>query len=229
MDAETFTELALRVIAGEATVEDRAALERELSAEPARRAGFDQLALTLNALRSAAPLNEAALASAPELPAYRVHELRTQVRRHFGPLKAVRHTPLLDALRWIFAGGGLAGLATLIVLLCFANRTIEVGSYANDLVRSGEHPLTQADLPAAKLLSFEQDAGFDAWQNQPLAWYEHAKIWVDNEHDQLHIVKRVDHGHIVSITQPLATADDPQRAEEAQRAQIQQAVQDLQR
>jgi hypothetical protein len=223
MDADTFTELALRVIAGEATVEDRAALDRELSAEPGRRAEFDQLALTLDALRSAAPMNEAALASAPELPAYRVHELRSAVRRHFGPLKAVRHTPLLDALRWIFAGGGLAGLATLIVLFCLSNRTIEVGSYADDLVRSGEHPLTQADLPAAKLLSFEHDAEFDAWQNQPLAWYEHAKIWVDNEHDQLHIVKRLGHGHVVSETQPLAPTND------GQRTQIQQAVQSLSR
>ena len=228
MDADTFTELALRVIAGEATGDDRATLEREL-ADPARRAEYDQLALTFAAMRTAAPMNESSRAITPELPAYRVGELRGAARRHFGLIATGRHTPLLDALRWLFAGGGLVGLALLIVLLCFSNRAIEVGSYADDLVRSGEHPLTQADLPAAKLLSFEHDADFDAWQNQSLAWYEHAKIWVDNEHDQLHIVKRVDHGHIVSITQPLATADDPQRAEEAQRAQIQQAVQDLQR
>jgi hypothetical protein len=221
MDAETFTELALRVIAGEATADERATLERELSAVPSRHAEFEQLALTLDALRTAAPMTEAALASAPELPAHRVHELRSAVRRHFGPLTAVRHTPLLDALRWLFAGGGLAGLAAIVVLFCFANRTIEVGSYTDDLVRSGEHPLTQADLGTAKLLSFEHDAEFDSWQNQPLAWYEHAKIWVDNEHDQLHILKRVDHGHIESVTQPLAPTDD------AQRAQILQVVQSL--
>jgi hypothetical protein len=220
MDVETFTELALRAIAGEATVEDRAALEREL-ADPARRAEFEQLALTFDALRTAAPMTAAVPVATPELPAHRVGELRTAVRRHFGPLKAVRHTPVLDALRWLFAGGGLVGLATLIVLLCFANRTIEVGSYADDLVRNGEHPLTQADLPAAKLLSFQQDADFDSWQNQPLAWYEHAKIWVDNEHDQLHIIKRVDHGHVVSLTEPLALNEDDQRA------QILQAVHDL--
>jgi hypothetical protein len=223
MDAETFTERALRVIAGEATADERATLERELSAGPSRRAEFDQLALTLNALRTAAPLNEAAQATAPELPAYRVHELRTAVRRHFGPLTAVRHTPVLDALRWLFAGGGLAGLATLIVLLCFANRTIEVGLYKSDLERNGDQQLTQEQIPTAKLVTFDSDAPFDAFQNQPLAWYEHAKIWVDNEHDQLHVVKRVDHGHIVSFTQPLAPSDD------AQRAQILQAVQDLQR
>ena len=221
MDADTFTELALRVIAGEAIGDDHATLERELSADPSRRAEFDQFALTFDAIRTAAPLNEAALAAAPELPAHRVGELRGAVRRHFGPIATGRHTPLLDALRWLFAGGGLAGLATLVVLLCLSNRTIEVGSYADDLVRNGDHPLTQADLGAAKLLTFEKDADFDIWQNQSLAWYEHAKIWVDNEHDQLHILKRVDHGHIVSVSQPLAPTDD------AQRAQILQAVQDL--
>jgi hypothetical protein len=224
MDAETFTELALRVIAGEASADERATLERELSADPARRAEFDQLALALNALRTAAPMNEAALATAPELPAHRVHELRGAVRRHFGPLTAVRHTPLLDALRWLFAGGGLAGLATLIVLFCFANRTVEVGCYADDsaLMRNGDHPfITQADAPNVKLLTFDRDAEFDAWQSQPLAWYEHAKIWVDNEHDQLHIVKRLGHGEVVSQTQPLAASDADQRA------QIQQAVQSL--
>ncbi len=229
MEAEPFTELALRVIAGEGTPDDRAALEREFATAPSRHAEFDQLASLFDALRTAAPMNEAVLATAPELPAHRVGELRGAVRRHFGFIATGRHTPLLDALRWLFAGGGLVGLATLIALLSFSNRTVEVGGYADDLVRSGEHPLTQADLPAAKLLTFDHDAEFDTWQNQPLAWYEHAKIWVDNEHDLLHIVKRVDHGHVVSVTQPLATSDDSQKAQDAQRAQIQQAVLDLQK
>ena len=223
MDADTFTELALRVVAGEASADERATLERELSADPSRRAEFAQLALTFDALRTVAPMNAAALASAPGLPAHRVGELRTAVRRHFGPLRAVRHTPMLDALRWLFAGGGLAGLAALVVLLCLSNRTIEYGGYADSLERDGVHSLTQADMPVANFVTFQQDAEFDAWQNQPLAWYEHAKVWVDNEHDQLHIIKRVNHGHIVSLTQPLAPSDD------AQRAQILQAVQDLQK
>ena len=222
MDADTFTELALRVIAGEASADERAALEREL-ADSSLRAEFDQLALTFNAIRTAAPMNAAAQATAPELPAYRVHELRSAVRRHFGPLTAVRHTPLLDALRWLFAGGGLAGLATLVVLFCFANRTVEVGLYKSDLERNADKNITQQDIPTAKLVTFDKDAEYDSFQSQPLAWYEHAKIWVDNEHDLLHITKRVDHGQVVSVAQPLAPNEDDQRA------QIQQAVQDLQK
>jgi hypothetical protein len=224
MDAVAFNELALRVIAGEATADERAALQQELASSAGRRDEFAGLELAFEAARLAG----AARATAPELPLHRVIELRTAVRRHFGPVKTRKPVDaLLDALRWLFAGGGLVGLATLIVLLCLSNRTIEVGSYATDLVRSGGHPLTQADLPTAQFRTFDYDADFDKWQNQPLAWYEHAKIWVDNERDQLHIVKRIGHGEIVSETRPLATSDDPQRAQELQRAQIQQVVQSL--
>jgi len=225
MDAETFTDLALRVIAGEATADERAALERELSGDAARRAEFEQLALALDTLRTVAPMTEAARASEPALPAHRVGDLRTAVRRHFGPAAArqKRSQPVLDALRWLFAGGGLAGLAALVVVLCFSNRTIEVGLYGSDLTRGGSQGFSAQDMPAAKLVTFEQDAPFDAWQSQPLPWYEHAKIWVDNDHDQLHIVRRLGYGHIVSETQPLAPTL------EAQRAQIQQVIQSLAR
>jgi hypothetical protein len=221
MDAETFTDLALRVIAGEATADERTTLERELAGDAARRAEFEQL----DALLTVAPMTEAARATAPELPAHRVQELRTAVRQSFGPVGARRKpsTPVLDAFRWLFAGGGLVGLAAIIVVLCFSNRTIEVGLYGSDLTRGGDQGLSAQDVPAAKLVTFDQDAPFDAWQNRSLAWYEHAKIWVDNEHDQLHIVRRVGYGHVVIETQPLAPTND------AQRAQIQQAVQSLSR
>ena len=130
---------------------------------------------------------------------------------------------MLDAFRWLFAGGGLVGLAAIIVVLCFSNRTIEVGLYSSDLTRDGGRGLTAQAVPAAQLVTFDQDAAFDAWQNQPLAWYERAKIWVDNEHDQLHIVRRLGHGHIVIETQPLASSTEDQRA------QIRQVVQSLQK
>ena len=219
MDAETFTDLALRVLAGEATADERATFERELAGNSAH---LEQLA-QLEALRTAVPMTDAARATEPALPAHRVNELRTAVQQHFGPVAARKSSPMLDAFRWLFAGGGLVGLAAIIVLLCFSNRTIEVGLYGTDLARGGDQGLSAQDVPTAKLVTFDQDAPFDAWQDQPLAWYEHAKVWVDNDHDQLHIVRRIGHGHVVSETQPLATAGD------AQRAQIRQAVQDLSR
>jgi hypothetical protein len=96
-------------------------------------------------------------------------------------------------------------------MFCFANRTVEVGFYGSDLSRTrGYESLTPQDFSSAKLLTFDQDAPFDQWQNQPLAWNEHAKIWVDNEHDLLHIVHRVRTGQVVTETQPLAPTNEGQ-------------------
>lgn len=226
MDAESFTDLALRVIAGEATVDERRALESECNATPARREEFSQLQRTSDLLRATAPMAEAARATEPALPAHRVNELRTAVRQHFGPA-AVRErstAPFANwfpALRWLFAGSGAAGMAFAVVIFCFANRTISVGLYGTDLERGGDQALSATDVPAAKIVAFNQDAPFDQWQNQPLAWNERAKIWVDNEHDLLHITHRVSHGQVVTETQPLAPSN------RGQREQIKKVVESL--
>ncbi len=227
MDADSFNDLALRVLAGEATDNERRDLAAELSAHPERRAEFERLKLTHDLLRLAVPMTQAVSATEPELPAHRRNELRTAVRQHFGPVaqrkSAASPSTLISALRWIFAGGGATALATVAVLLIFSNRSIEVGLYATDQVRSIDSSLSAGDIPAARLLTFDQDAPFDQWQNQSLAWYEHAKIWVDNEHDLLHIVQRVAHGQIVIRTLPLAPTA------EGQRDQIKQVVDSLQK
>jgi hypothetical protein len=173
-------------------------------------------------LRATAPMTEASRATEPELPAYRVGELRTAVRQHFGPAASrQKSSGWTNVLRWILAGGGTTALTVLVVVLNLSGRTIEVGMYQSDAMRNGEATLAAQDIPAAKMITFDQDAPFDQWQNQPLAWYERAKIWVDNEHDLLHIVRRVDHGNVHVETQPLAPTD------EGQREQIKQAVESL--
>ena len=68
MDAESFTDLALRVIAGEATDADRRALEAECSPAPARRDEFEQLKLTHEVLRATAPMAQAAQRPRPDFP-----------------------------------------------------------------------------------------------------------------------------------------------------------------
>ena len=224
MDADSFNALALRVIAREATDDERRALDAELASAPAHRAEFEQMKITHDVLRAAAPLAESTRATTPELPAHRVGELRTAVRQQFGAAtraKASGSTVWAHLLRWVFGGGALAALGFALAMFCFANRTIEVGMYGADQVR-GEQGLSARDVPAAQVLTFDQDAPFDAWQNAPLAWNEHAKIWVDNEHDLLYIVRRVRHGQVVLETQPLAPTD------EGQREQIRQVVAGLQ-
>jgi hypothetical protein len=226
MDAETFTDLALRVIAHEATDEERRALETALAEDPARREEFAQLKIAHDVLRTTAPMTEAVRATAPVLPGHRLNELRTAVRQHFGPeLEKKPDAPFatwIPAFRWLFGGAGVATLAYALVIFCFANQEIEVGMYGSGMVRGpGDQPLTAGDLPGAKLLTFDQDAPFDKWQDAPLAWNERAKIWIDNDHDQLHVVHRQAHGEIMMETLPLAPNG------EAQREQIQKAVEAL--
>jgi hypothetical protein len=225
MDVESFNDLALRVIAGEATVTERQALEAELSAHPERRDDFEQTKIMHDVLRTTAPMMEAARATEPALPAYRVGELRTAVRQHFGPAASRQNNSgvWVNALRWILAGGGATALTVLIVVLNLSGRTIEVGMYQTDAMRDGKVTLVAQDIPAAKIITFDQDASFDQWQSESLKWYERAKIWVDNEHDVLNIVRRVDHGNIQIEHQPLAPTD------EGQREQIKQAVDSLQK
>src|SRR5258706_14700675 len=129
MDAESFHDLALRVLAGEATDDERRALDAELTSAPAHHEEFAQLKLTHEILRTTAPMAEATRATTPELPAYRVNELRTAVRQHFGPAancekKATRSGGWVPALRWFFTGSGVAALGFAIVIFCFANRSI---------------------------------------------------------------------------------------------------------
>jgi anti-sigma factor RsiW len=221
--SNAFTDLALRVITGEASVDDRRAFEAEIAANPDRREEFAELQTTHRLLCVAVPMTEAAQATGPELPAYRLNELRTAVRQHFGPVanRAGKSFSPLLVLRWIFAGGAAAVIGTIMVMILFSNSTVEIGLYRTDLMRGDNAALTPENVPAAKIMAFDADAPFDQWQAQPLAWYQHAKIWVDNEHDLLHIVRRGPNGQITTLTQPLAESD------EAQREQIQQAVQDL--
>ena len=226
MDAESFTDLALRVIAREATDDECRALEAELVSAPDCREEFEQLKLTHKIVRVAAPLMQAAQATTPELPAHRVNELRTAVRQHFGPAanRKKNRVPFgewVPVMRWLFAGSGLATLGFAVALFVFANRSVEVGLYQTDSVRGGDQGLSAEDVPSARLLTFDADAPFDQWQNQPLTWYERAKVWVDNEHDLLHVVQRVRHGQILMETYPLAPTN------EGQREQIKQVVETL--
>ena len=218
MDAATFTELALRVIAREASDEDRRALEAELAATPPRRDEFEQMRIAHDVLRLTAPALEATHATGPELPAHRVGELRTVVRQHFGPAvsryKAESGSPAFKfILRWIFGGTGVAALGLAVAVACLANRTVEIGLYGSDQVRGGSEPLAQADVPSARIVAFDRDEPFDHWQAAPLAWNERAKIWIDNERDLIHIKRRVHIGQVVMETRPLAPTNEGERAQ----------------
>jgi hypothetical protein len=208
MDTDTFTGLALRVLAREATEEERRALDAEMSSHPEYREKFGQLGGAHDLLRAVAPMTGAALAKEPELPVYRLNELRTAVRQHFGPAArraGAEKKPgwLTPALRWILGSGVVTTLAVVVVLISLSDQSVEVGLYRSDQMRGGETSVAPADVPMARIVTFDQDAPFDQWKKE-LGWNQHAKIWIDNEKDLLHIVRRDREGHLVEQTEPLA-------------------------
>src|SRR5882762_7899340 len=150
MDADTLTDLALRVLAREATEDERRTLEAKLASDPGSREEFAQLKITHDVLRLTASMTQAARAVEPPLPGHRLNELRTAVRQHFGPAKTgYRSTApsrlFSPALRWLFAGGATTVLGLGTVLFCLADRSIEVGLYQTGLVRGPETALSAQD------------------------------------------------------------------------------------
>ncbi len=227
MDAESFTNLALRVLAREATDEERRALDAAMTSNLAYREEFSQLKIAHEVLRILAPMTEATQAREPELPAYRLNELRTAVRQHFGPANQRastmnNHGLLTPALRWLLGGGVMTALAIVVVLMSFSDRMVEIGLYQTDTVRGGDTPFSSADVPAAHVVTFNQDAPFDQWK-KTLGWNQHAKVWIDNENDLLHVVRRDKNGQIIEQTEPLAPTNREQRE------QISRAVESLQK
>jgi hypothetical protein len=214
MDIDSFTDLALRVLAREATEEEHRAMDAELASSPAYREKFDQLKAAHDILRAVAPMTNAVTAQEPELPAYRLNELRTAVHQHFGPATTrnsveKKYGLLTPALRWLLSGGVMTALAIVVILMSFSDRSVEVGLYRTNLLRGGDTALSPADIPAAHLITFDQDAPFDQWK-KGLAWNQHAKIWIDNENDLLHIIRRDKDGHLIEQTEPLAPTNREQ-------------------
>jgi hypothetical protein len=225
MNADSFPDLALRVLAREATEEERRALETAITSDGGRRKEFEQLKAAHDLLLAVAPMTAAIAAREPELPAHRLNELRTAVRQHFGPASTrkpaqSKYSLPTSALRWLLGGSVTTALAIVVILMGYSDRSIEVGLYRTDMLRGGEMPLSPADVPAARVVTFDQDAPFDQWKKD-LAWNQHAKIWVDNENDLLHIVRRTPDGHLIEQTEPLV------RTNQEQGDQISRAIQSL--
>ena len=97
-----------------------------------------------------------------------------------------------------------------MIFLSLSNRSVEVGLYRTDLVRGGNVSLAPENMPSAQVVTFDEDAAFDQWQHT-LAWYQHGKVWVDNETNLLHTLRRDANGHLVDHTEPLAATDAEQR------------------
>jgi hypothetical protein len=116
MNDQRFFDLAMKVIARQATDAERADLSAQLAQEPKLRAEFERLETDVRVAKDALPFITACTASTGEFPAYARERLQTAVRQTLGRPKFAAKEPsrnLVWGWRWVL---GLA-IATAVVLL----------------------------------------------------------------------------------------------------------------
>lgn len=115
MNDERFFDLAMKVIADQATDAERAELDARLAREPALKAEFERLQVAVRGARETLPLVNATDATAGELPAYARGRLQTKVRETLGrPVVKERDRSLVWGWRWAL---GLAATAAVVLLV----------------------------------------------------------------------------------------------------------------
>jgi hypothetical protein len=111
MNDDHFFDLAMKVIARQATEAERAELDALVARQPDLTAEFERLQADVRLAREVLPLVSATEATAPELPAYARGRLQTKVRETLGRPPARDGAPDEDALGTLWKWRWMLGLA----------------------------------------------------------------------------------------------------------------------
>ena len=117
MNDERFFDLAMKVIARQATEAETTELDALLAREPKLKSEFERLRVEVRVAKEALPLVNATDATTGELPAYARGRLQTKVRQTLGRPESADPEPsrsLAWGWRWVF---GLAAATAVIVLV----------------------------------------------------------------------------------------------------------------
>ena len=116
MNDERFFDLAMKVIARQATDAERAELDALLARDAKLRAEFEQLQADVRVAKDALPLVDATQATAGELPAYARGRLQTKVRKTLGRPAAEKEPDraLAWGWRWVL---GLAAVTAVVLVV----------------------------------------------------------------------------------------------------------------
>ena len=117
MNDERFFDLAMKVIARQATDAERAELDALLVREPERSAEFARLQTDARVTKDALPLVEATQATAGELPAYARGRLQTKVRQTLGRPAAEKEPDRSLAWGWRLVFGLAAATAVVVFVI----------------------------------------------------------------------------------------------------------------
>jgi len=120
MNDERFFDLAMKVIARQASEAERAELDAALTRQPELKAEYERLQAEVRLAKQTLPLVNATEATSGELPAYARGRLQTKVRQTLGhpqaaaESKSEREQRMMWTWRWVL---GLATATAVVVLL----------------------------------------------------------------------------------------------------------------
>ena len=126
MNDDHFFDLAMKVIARQATEAERAELDDLVVRQPELKAELERLRADVRLAREVLPLANATEATAPELPAYARGRLQTKVRETLGRPPVPGGAPEEDASgtlwkwRWMLGLAGATAVVALFLLPVFS-------------------------------------------------------------------------------------------------------------
>lgn len=223
MNPEEFELLATRVLTGDASATEKETLESLLAKDLDRHKEFEAMKVAHQAIRQGVPLVNAMEAKAPELPAWRLNELRDSVRQAFAHPAGEPVRDRSISFGWL-SRGLLWGGAVAAVLLCLlivpwgGPRRIEVAMYADYATRGPSRFAFLQQEQRVDVKQFQKDEAFEKWKRAPLPRNQSARIWIDDETNFIRARWWNARGKLQEACEALA--DDPRQQEAQLQAMI---------
>ena len=200
MNDERFFDLAMKVIARQATDWERADLDARLAREPELRAEFARLQADVRAAKDALPLVAATQATTGELTAYARGRLQTKVRQTLSRPESARKEPdrsLAWGWRWVLGLAAATAVVLLVALPLFRTPNAPLIQLAMLDVAGGtrgletnEVALLQQAWANAKLDSFTKPESLRAWQTNWPPQADAVKIIYDRNAAEVRVLGR---------------------------------------
>lgn len=170
MNDQRFFDLAMKVIAQQATGAERAELATALEADPNLRTEFERLQAQAGLVREVVPLVNTVEARAGQFPAYARERLQTKVRETLGRPNVQERKPHWASRLFLV----LAPAAATVLVLVFvvfgrpATPTIQVAMLDLAGISRGaetnEQVMLRQQWPSSTVRNFDKQGDLDAWE-----------------------------------------------------------------
>ena len=207
MEEHDFDSLVLKELSGEASPEESHLLQETIRDHADLRKKYEEWRETWGALKTAGALTGVLHARTPELPAYRLAELKDAVRAAFPRQEQSRR--ISPWLTWLKPGWTtLGGVAAVFILCLFfipwrGGGIVELGMEETSAVRGGGEAMDLSRLSNCVLLQFHNENEFENWRKGPLTRRQKAKAWIEEETETLHVIQRDPNGKPSETIHPL--------------------------